>query len=111
MKTKIILSILLFTSILFSCKKENIQPNNGNGSASTTGTLYLKNTKTDPYTIFLDGNNIGVLQSGITSSGYTVTSGITHTVKAEQYSGYILYPTVFNGTATVNPGGSVTWEF
>lgn len=61
--------------------------------------------------MYLDGTNIGVLQAGSTSQGYTVTSGISHAVKAEQYSGYILYPTVFTGTATLNPGGSVTWEF
>lgn len=111
MKTKIILNIFLCTCILFSCKKENIQPNNGNGSSSTTGTLYFKNNQSDPYIIYLDNSNIGLLQSGNTSSGYTVTSGISHTVKAEQYSGYLLYPTVFNGTATLNPGGSVTWDF
>lgn len=112
MKTRIIIPIILLAlMLLFGCKKENIQPNNGNGSAPTTGTLYFKNNQSDPYIIYLDNSNIGVLQSGNTSSGYTVTSGISHAVKAEQYSGYLLYPTVFNGTATLNPGGSVTWEF
>lgn len=112
MKSKIIIPILFLAMLLFACKKENTQPNNGNGTSTpTTGTLYFKNTQSDPYTMYLDGTNIGVLQPGNTSSGYTVSSGISHAVKAEQFSGYILYPTVYTGTATLNPGGSVTWEF
>lgn len=113
MKTKIILPILFLASmILFGCKKENNAPGNGSGtSTSTAGTLYFKNTQTDPYIIYLDGVNMGVLQPGNTSSGYTVSTGITHDVKATQYSGYIFSPWIYTGTATLNPGGSVTWEF
>ncbi len=112
MKRIIIPIIFLASMILFGCKKENNAPGNGNASSqATTGTLYFKNTQSDPYTIYLDGNNIGVLQSGNTTSGTTVTSGISHAVKAVQYSGYIFTPTEYTGTATLNPGGSVTWEF
>lgn len=113
MKTRIIIPIIFLASmLLFGCKKENNAPGNGNGSSqATTGTLYFKNTQSDPYTIYLDGNNIGVLQSGNTSSGYTVSSGISHAVKAIQYSGYIFTPTEYTGTATLNPGGSITWSF
>lgn len=117
MKTKILLSAFALTFLLGACKKENSGPNNGSGSGSsgapavTTGTLYFKNTQSDPYTIYLDNVNQGVLAAGATSSAYTVTSGISHAIKAEQYSGWIIYPTVYTGTATLNPGGSVTWEF
>lgn len=119
MKTKILLSAFALMFLLGACKKENPVPNNGNGNGSggggtpavTTGTLYFKNTQSDPYTIYLDNVNQGVLAAGATSSGYTVTSGISHAIKAEQYSGWIIYPTVYTGTATLNPGGSVTWEF
>ena len=111
MKTRIIIPMLFLASMLiFGCKKENNAPGNGS-SQSTSGTLYFKNTQTDPYTIYLDGNNLGVLQPGNTSSGYTVSSGISHAVKAVQYSGYIFTPTEYTGTATLNPGGSVTWQF
>jgi hypothetical protein len=108
MKNKILFSIL-FATILFSCKKENNQPNNSNGS--TTGTLYFQNTKIDPYIIYLDGANIGTLAAGTISNGYTVTSGMIHNIKSQQASGYIVYPTIYPGTATLNPGGSVTWAF
>lgn len=99
-----------------ACKKEHPQPNNGSSSGTstqnpTTGTLYFKNTQTDPYTITLDGTNVGTLSAGTTSQGFIVTSGIGHSVKATQYSGYVLYPTIFTGTATLNPGGSITWSF
>lgn len=113
MKTKILFSIFFAAVMIGACKKETIQPGNGNNSTPTpnTGTLYFKNTQIDPYTIYLDGNNIGVLAVGATSSSYTVTSGISHACKASQASGYVLYPTIYNGTATLNPGGTVTWTF
>ena len=96
----------------YGCKKENTDPNgNAGSSSSTTGTLYYKNTQVDPYTIYLDGASQGVLASGNTSTGFTVTTGVSHTLKAVQYSGYVLYATVIDGTATLNPGGSVTWNF
>lgn len=111
---KTILSLLLIVAIMAGCKKENNQPNNGNGSGSTqstTGTLYFKNTQVDPYIMYLDGTNMGILAAGSTSIGYTVTVNISHAVKTTQASGYIVYPTVYIGTATLNPGGSVTWSF
>lgn len=113
MKTKIILPILFLASmILFGCKKENIQPANGTGSVSSTlGTLYFKNTQSHPYTMYLDGVNQGILQAGSTSSAYTVSTGISHEVKAVQYSGYWFSPYIYTGTATLNAGGTVTWSF
>lgn len=112
MKNPLLLTMVLCTTLLFSCRKENIQPDNPNSpSQATTGTLYFKNTQADPYTIFLDNSSVYVLPAGQTSIAYTVSSGIPHNVKAEQFSGYVLYPTIFTGTATVNPNGTITWEF
>lgn len=116
MKTKLFFSLFFAAVMICSCKKEKNQPNNGNGSTTTpppvtTGSLYFKNIQTDPYAILLDGSGIGTLMAGSTSSAYTISSGISHTCKATQSSGYILYPTVFTGTATVNPGGTITWSF
>lgn len=108
MKTKLLIIVLVgVTAFSFNgCKKKDTTP-----AAPTTGTVYFKNTQVDPYTIYLDGTNEGVLAAGATSSGYTVTIGVSHTTKASQYSGYILYPTVLNGTATVGGGASVIWSF
>ena len=113
MKKRIIIPILFMASMLiFGCKKENNAPGNGSGSASSTsGILYFKNTQSHPYTISIDGTNQGILQAGATSSGITVTSGITHDVKAVQYSGYWVSPWVYTGTATLTSGGKVTWSF
>lgn len=117
MKNKILSFLIIATMAITGCKKENNAPNNGNGTGGnstptpTTGTLYFKNNQSNYYTIYLDGTNIGILSAGAQSSGYTVTSGISHSVKAEQYNGYVFYPTVYTGTATLNPGGSVTWTF
>lgn len=111
MKTKLILSLIITCTMFFACKKENNAPGNSSGSSSTAGTIYFNNTQSDPYTIYLDGTNMGILQGGKTIYGYTVTSGISHAIKVIQYSGYVFSPSVYTGTATVNPGGSVTWEF
>lgn len=114
MKTKILLSFFLCAFLMMAgCKKDNQQPNNGNGSgtAVTTGTIYFKNTQSDPYKIYVDGYYKMTVSAGATSAGYTVTGGVTYTLKAEQASGYILYPTVINGSAYANSGGSVTWSF
>lgn len=117
---KIIISILLAVTVIAGCKKDNSGPNNGSGSGSngtnnpppvTTGTIYFKNTQSDPYKIFVDGYYKMTVSAGQTSSGHTVDSGVTYNIKAEQASGYIFYPTVYTGTAYTNPGGYVTWEF
>lgn len=116
---KTILSLVMASFIMIAgCKKENSGPNNGSGSNGTnnpppvtTGTIYFKNTQSDPYKIYVDGYYKLTVSAGQTSSGYTVDSGVTYNIKAEQASGYIFYPTVYTGTAYTNPGGSVTWEF
>lgn len=111
MKNRIIIPIIFFFLLLAmaSCKKENPQPTPP--PAPATGTIYLKNTKPDPYIIYLDGTNMGVLAAGNTSTAYSVSSSVGHTVKAEQYTGFVLYPTVFTDVLTLNPGATVTWAF
>lgn len=109
MKNRIIIPILFFLLIMASCKKENPQPTQP--AAPASGTIYFKNTQSDPYIIYLDGSNMGILTPGNTSSAYSVTPNIGHTVKAEQYSGFVLYPTIFTDALTLNPGAAVTWAF
>lgn len=117
MKNRVIIPALFFLLILASCEKESPQPNNGSNTTTppppppTTGTIYFKNNQVDPYTIFLDGTNMGILASGSTSNGYTITSGINHSLKAEQYSGYVFFPTIYTSTGSVNPGLSIIWAF
>ena len=117
MKNKILFIALASFTFFAACKKDNVQPNNGNGSGTTTpppvttGTIYFENTQSDPYKIFVDGYYKMTVSAGQTSSGYSVQSGVTYNIKAEQASGYVFYPTVYTGTAYTNPGGSVTWSF
>lgn len=111
-KIKTFATIIVFSMIVFvGCKKENNKPNNASSSAPTTGTLYFMNNQTDSYNVYLDGTYIGILVGNkVSTKGYTISSGIPHGVKAVQYS-YIITPTIFTGSATVNPGGTITWSF
>lgn len=116
MKNKILTFIIIAIVAITSCKKENNQPNNGNGTNGTgtivtTGTLYFKNTKSDPYKIYIDNTYKFTVSAGQTSTSYSVTGGVTYTIKAEQATGYVIYPTIYNGTAYANSGSSFTWTF
>lgn len=77
----------------------------------TSYNIIVVNSKSDPYIIEIEGKKIGIvpgnkvttLQAPITSYGQ---------LKATQYSGYLLYPTVYKYTVTKqNIGASITIRF
>lgn len=113
MKTKLTLAFFLSIFLMMAgCKKDNQQPGNGNGSTVvTTGTVYFKNSQSDPYKIYIDNVYQFTVSAGATSSAYTVTGGVTYQIKAEQASGYTFYPTVYTGSVNVGSGGTTTWTF
>ena len=111
-KTLAAIIVMVVTLTAMGCKKEKNQPGNNSSNTPTTGTVYFLNNELNPYSIYLDGTCIGILSANkVSPKGYTITSGIGHGVRAEQYNGYIVYPTIYTGTATVNPGGTITWSF
>jgi len=108
------LSIICIVLCILGCSKDNSSP-----SASSTNpppptlTVTFQNTEANPYTIYIDGTNEGILASGNTSGGFNVNPTTSHTLKAVQYSGYILYPTTYTlNTPTYSTGSnSYNWQF
>lgn len=66
----------------------------------TTGTIQLINTSDNPYDVFIDGKGIGQ-QPGNTTWEKTYDKGY-HAIKVQQASGYILYPTIKEGSVTLD---------
>ena len=84
--TRIIL-VLLITLSFAGCNKDRGEPGI-NGCA--TGTIRINNYASDPYTVYIDGSMMGVLQSHSTSE-YIVNTG-THSIKVVQLTGYLYQP-------------------
>ncbi|OAV74952.1 hypothetical protein Barb7_01480 [Bacteroidales bacterium Barb7] len=57
---------------------------------NNTGTIILKNTDSDPFTVYVDEINKGTIQGNQTIR-LTVPAG-THSVRVVERSGWILYP-------------------
>lgn len=109
-KTFAAIIVISITLSSIGCKKESNKPNTP--PAVTTGSLYVLNNELDPYNIYIDGKYMGILSPNKVSTNATiVTSGIGHGMKAVQYSGYIISPSVYTGSVTVNAGGTITWSF
>jgi hypothetical protein len=68
-------------------------------SSCPQGTIRAYNDSNDPYTIYIDGSYMGVLQ-GQTTSDYTVDKG-AHTIKVIQITG-------FTGQPTERTSGTIT---
>lgn len=84
-RTLIIVAVL---SVGFAgCEKGN-QYNNG---SCPQGTIRAYNDSNDPYTVYIDGTYMGVLQ-GQTTYDYTVDKG-AHTIKVVQVTGFTGQPT------------------
>ena len=67
----------------------------GNNSVCPQGTVILYNDSNDPYAIYIDGNNIGVMQ-GRTRSEHTLDRG-GHSIRVLQLTGYLGQPNDFTG--------------
>lgn len=124
MKTKVVISILLCSMMLFTqCKKEKNSPTSpGNGTTTqpgcvtnNTGVVYFTNKYSDPYKLEINGSYVGTVSGGSTanptkSSGYTASAG-TISYKATQASGYTFWPTVYSNTAPLTQCSDVTIGF
>ena len=102
---KRLITVLMAAAIgLSSCTKTT----NSTGS-NDTGTIRYTNQSSNPYTIYLDGTSKGSLDGGKYTE-FTVYKG-DHSTKAEQISGYVVYPTVRTGTVTIAGGDSKEFIF
>ena len=112
MKTKILLSIFYFALFFSACKKDPTSPGNGTTAqpgcvTNNTGSVYFQNNLSDPYNCDIDGSFVGTVSKSSTSTGYTTTAGNV-SYKATQASGYLIYPTVYQSTATLSQCGTLT---
>ena len=77
---------------------------------SSTGTILLQNTSTNPYTIFIDGEEILDLNGKTSQYIYYVASG-SHSIRVLQKSGYAVYPTDETYTGTITCGATLSVTF
>lgn len=81
--------------------------NNPACQTNNTATVNFNNSSSNPYYCYINGANRGTV-SGNSSRDFTVSAG-ANALKAEQVSGYLLYPTVVNRSA--NPSACSTYNF
>jgi len=98
---KKILLLLAATATLAACEKDS------KNSSCATGKIRITNTSKNPYNVYVNGNYKTQMQGG-TFSEYDYPKG-HYAMKAEQVSGYVLYPTV--ATATIDISGCDSKEF
>jgi hypothetical protein len=96
-----VFSFLLFFSALLAveCSKDEF----GSGSVK------FINKSANPYKLSINGASKGEISGG--SSKIIELDVGTYALKAEQVSGYILYPTIKNGEITVRRGDFLEWSF
>lgn len=92
---KKLIAALLLSTVLFSCTKGE----NAGKPSATEGIIRYTNNSTNPYDIYLDGSSVGSID-GKKYFEKKVNVG-THTVKAIQAAGYVLYPTERTATITL----------
>ena len=98
MKLKSFSLLLLFCfALLLGCTKDD------------TGTLKIRNNSTDTYKISINGASKGEFSSKEWRNFY-LDAG-SYTLKAEQVTGFILFPTIKNGQINLSSGESLEWSF
>jgi hypothetical protein len=75
-----------------------------------TAVLLFTNTSSNPYNVYVNGIYFGSV-SGKTSKSVTVNEGNSVTLKAEQVSGYVFYPTIKTSTTNFVRCSSYSWQF
>ena len=86
--------MLIGLLIFSSCDKSD--PYNG---ACPDGTIRLNNFSIDPYTVYIDGSYMGVMQAQ-TTTDYTVSRG-GHTVTVVLLTGFNGTPNEYEATAII----------
>lgn len=113
MKNYFIFLFLSVVTIFSSCKKDDPNdPGNTNNAAcvqNNTGTLKISSGKSNPYYIYADNGYLGTV-APYGNSSYTVEAG-TYSIKLEQKSGYVLYPTIYNYSVNVGRCSQTTLSF
>ena len=75
------------------------------------GILKFANTSTNPYTIYIDGSPVFVLNGLSTFTSPSIFPIGTYNLEVIQNSGYVLYPTDEKFSGNLACGGSLTTTF
>ncbi len=85
----------------FSCAKDDDQSlTKSICEQNNTGEVSVSNTQSDPYKVYVNGG-YKQLVSSKSKTSFDLSPG-TYTIKLEQSSGYVLYPTVYTKSVTIN---------
>lgn len=102
------LSSILFGTILTSCTKEDVEQMEC--ESQDIGYVTITNTSENPYKVSIDGSFVFNLEGNTFKDDYELSSG-SHTFKAEQISGYLVYPTVREATEDIGQCDKKSWVF
>lgn len=101
---------LTLSLVLFSCKKEDIvKAVNPDCETKRYGIVKVKSESKNKYNVTIGLSHKFDLP-GYSSDSRNVSEG-TVVITATQLEGYVIYPSVYKETVTVNPCGSYSWTF
>jgi hypothetical protein len=73
--------------------------------------LQVVHWEANPYKVFVNNVMVGIVYPGAANSLFVDVADGTRQLKAEQHSGYVLTPTVYNATVGVPQCVTTTWQF
>jgi hypothetical protein len=103
---KLVLFLAFALAFSFGCKKDNLQ----DCEVNKTGSLKVLNYSQNPYKIFVDGVFWGNVAGNSNILIDVVGAGIKD-IKAEQISGFILFPTTFQNNVTITSCNTMEFYF
>ena len=101
-------SLLLVGTIMTSCTKEESEQIEC--ESEDIGYMTITNTSENPYKVSIDGVFAFSLEGNTFKDDYELSSGY-HGFKAEQISGYLIYPTVVEFNQTIVQCEKRSWVF
>jgi len=107
MKKQLFTAFMLLAITFYGCEKES----NNNDDANpicTSGELTISNSSSNPYSIKVNGLYKAIVQGGSVNE-FSINVGF-HSLKAEQVSGYVLYPTIVESTVTIEGCEKYAWQ-
>jgi len=99
---------ILTLFIISSCTKESAEKLEC--ESENIGYITITNTSDNPYNVYVNGTYVFRLQGNTFEDDYEVSVG-THTLKAEQVSGYLIYPTIRETTTIIVQCEKQSWVF
>ena len=74
------------------------------------GSIKIINNSDNPYSITLNGTSKGTINGHETKNLVSITAG-TYTITVTQLSGYLIYPSVYSTSLTLENGKTYNWSF